>query len=289
LAGENSPIILIRLTEPKKKMKIPTENSGGARRAAFTLIELLVVIAIIAILAAMLLPALAMAKRKAYNVNCTSNLKQVGTANVMFADDHGDLLPNGENGLNTARGLSVAQKATYKSSDANPNDWLVNSIQPYIGGPALNTAVAFVVVTNTMKIMICPSNERYNTAQNPDFFSYEMAEGSIDPTSPSRYCGLLENPFGYNGTPSNPLQPVVPQKLATVAKAGSISQIWAMVDSDALGNSGAGPAAAFPPVPAHGTTRNYLWFDWHVESVKVPPASTGDGSNHKNPFAYWKQ
>ncbi len=62
--------------------------------AGFTLIELLVVIAIIAILAAILFPVFARARAKARQVKCISNLKQLGTAFHMYADDNDGLLPN---------------------------------------------------------------------------------------------------------------------------------------------------------------------------------------------------
>jgi len=76
---------------------IPSKCSGRQaktfRLAGFTLIELLVVIAIVAILAAILLPALAAAKEKAVRIQCMNNLHQLGTAEFVYAGDNNDLLP----------------------------------------------------------------------------------------------------------------------------------------------------------------------------------------------------
>ena len=92
------------------------------RRSAFTLIELLVVIAIIAILAAMLLPALSSAKQRAWTTSCNSNLHQVGLGMRMFADDNNQFYPESGDDIH----WGAIDPTTGKAS------WL-EQIFPYVG------------------------------------------------------------------------------------------------------------------------------------------------------------
>src|ERR1051325_3169103 len=83
-------------------------------RRGFTLIELLVVIAIIAILAAILFPVFARARSQARKIACTSNLKQIALATMMYVQDHDETFP-----------------PRYGSQSSGAASWII-SIQPYV-------------------------------------------------------------------------------------------------------------------------------------------------------------
>src|ERR1700721_2182749 len=102
--------------EMKNETLLKDPDHRRALVHGFTSIELLVVIAIIAILAALLLPALASAKEKARRITCLNNMRQWGLAFRLYTDDNGDLVPDEGNvaaGINDLGGPTATDNYHY--------------------------------------------------------------------------------------------------------------------------------------------------------------------------------
>ncbi|MBO4490130.1 MAG: type II secretion system protein [Lentisphaeria bacterium] len=151
---------------------------GRRARGQFTLIELLVVIAIIAILAGMLLPSLGKAKEKGYTIQCTSNIKQLGTIYLMYASDFKDVLPCLDNLGGTAAGVTG-------------KTWLNGVVEDYLRRSNASTT--------PVDVLFCPQQADKDDMTTTYGLNWLIATASSKPipttkhTQPSRTGMLVEN------------------------------------------------------------------------------------------------
>lgn len=215
-------------------------------RHGFTLIELLVVIAIIAILAAMLLPALSKAKGKAQTMSCLSNLKQLQLAHQMYIGDNNDYFVN--NDVSGANG-----------KDAGPNAWVQGNVQVYSGlyQNYLKTGVLWQY-NQSLDIYRCPSSRAFVRSLGvtvPHVRSYAISVwlncNNVSQVNNDTYALMAKKVSAVRQ----------PSQVFTFAEENQVS-----IDNGTLGvNSRASARWWNPPTARHNNSATFAFVDGHAE------------------------
>jgi prepilin-type processing-associated H-X9-DG protein/prepilin-type N-terminal cleavage/methylation domain-containing protein len=221
----------------------------------FTLIELLVVIAIIAILAAMLLPALSAARERARTANCVSNLKSLGLASAMYSDDWKDCTQHSGSGQNIR--------------------WM-HLLNPYI--PTYKSETEYGILLASLS---CPSDPDFNLnyKNNPNV---GKTNGNDSPSfGLSNLIYTTATRLFTRGQINDPASKVyftdVYHVGSTEGKALGLTDACYLIRSKFT-------------APRHGSNCNILWADGHVSTVnksELDVIEKNRSVNNNNGGKYW--
>jgi prepilin-type N-terminal cleavage/methylation domain-containing protein/prepilin-type processing-associated H-X9-DG protein len=231
---------------------ISRKKISNQRASAFTLIELLVVIAIIAILAAMLLPALSKAKIKVQSAQCMNNNRQLELANQMYVGENRDYFPNNDT-------------AGAGGTDAGPNAWIQGNVQNFTSIPTYPSYVSTGVIWDY--------NKSYSIYQCPSSRAFVHGLGGVNPLHNRSYsisvqlnCSVAKTDAGTK-----------PAKKSTEVRNSSAVFVFAeenqiSIDNGAIGIFSTG-AAQFPniwnlPAARHDDACTFSFVDGHAEIWK---------------------
>ena len=231
----------------------------------FTLIELLVVIAIIAVLMAMLMPAMNRAKEQGKRATCLNNLKQLALAWIMYADNNDDKLICGDTGEYTY--MYVAGEEHYKETPWVKKDW-DQSATLQTKTTAILTG-ALYPYTNTIKVYKCP------TVGKTTLRTYSMVDAM--------------NCKGWSGGDMEGAEMI---KRRSLIKEPTYR--YAFMDDGGTGLAAMGGWTCYvkrdrwwdPPPIRHGDGTNFSYADGHSDYVKWMDPRTLDFGKRKPPVAF---
>jgi prepilin-type N-terminal cleavage/methylation domain-containing protein/prepilin-type processing-associated H-X9-DG protein len=251
-------------------------------KRAFTLIELLVVIAIIAVLAALLLPALSRAKQRAQGALCLSRGKQMMLAVILYTSENNEFYPPNPDDGNTNAGYNwcAGQAGIGGAQEFNPDvlkDPARSLLLPYLSG--------------SVDLFRCPADTRQGIYQGTDpafigqfvsaarTFSMNQAVGTIDPgfDAGGAHSGVpnlsVNGPWLNNQATHRRNSPWFTYGKASDNRAPGPSMLWVLVDEDAKGLNDAAFAFGMESpewIDAPGTYHNggcgFAFADGHSET-----------------------